>query len=74
MYEHACIKCDGKYRDEDPDPYYCPPCNEVRKSIAKEIDAKIHPSSPIKGGWALFEESQGIQHENGMKFIHEKSL
>jgi uncharacterized Zn ribbon protein len=41
MYTHPCIKCGTQYQDADPDPYYCKSCNDERKKIAKEIDAKI---------------------------------
>lgn len=46
MYSHACIKCDTQYQDKDPDPYYCAPCNEARKVIAAELDAK-RPKNPV---------------------------
>ncbi len=68
MYTHSCVRCGAHYQDEDPDPYYCTPCNEERKRIAKEVDSKIRPSTHIKGNWAMFEESQGIQAPNGMVF------
>ena len=41
--QHKCIKpaCGASYEDNDPDDYYCPPCNEQRKVIAREIDTKL---------------------------------
>lgn len=70
MYMHSCLKCGGQYTDEDPDPYYCSPCNEERKRIvAKEIDAKAVPTSHVKGNWASFEESQPVIEMNGMRFM-----
>lgn len=43
MNKHTCIKpgCGASYEDDDVDAYYCPPCNEQRKIIAAEIDAKF---------------------------------
>ena len=42
-YKHKCIKpsCTQTYEDNDPDQYYCSPCNEERKEIAKQVDAKF---------------------------------
>ena len=45
MYSHPCVKCGTAYQDSDPDAYYCPRCNESRKAIAAEIDAK-RPKNP----------------------------
>lgn len=41
--KHTCIKpgCGASYEDDEIDAYYCPPCNEQRKTIAAEIDAKL---------------------------------
>lgn len=41
MNEHTCVKCKIKYSDNEEDDYYCPPCNEQKKVIAKEIDEKF---------------------------------
>jgi|GEM_PF-4388661 len=41
MFTHSCIKCHTSYEDNDPDPYYCAPCTEVKKALAAEIDAKF---------------------------------
>lgn len=46
MHEHSCIKCSTQYQDEDPDPYYCPACVEVKRQVAAEIDAK-RPKGPV---------------------------
>jgi len=40
MNTHSCIKCKATYVDNDPEPYYCSPCNEERKRAAADIDAK----------------------------------
>ena len=43
MFTHSCIKpaCGAKYQDKDPDPYYCPQCNEIRKQVALEVDKRM---------------------------------
>ena len=41
MNKHKCIKCGAEYEDNDPDDYYCAVCNEQRKVLAAEIDAKL---------------------------------
>jgi hypothetical protein len=40
MYSHPCLKCSKVYQDEDPEAYYCAPCNEERKAIAATVDAR----------------------------------
>ena len=44
--KHNCIKpaCSNTYKDDEPDAYYCEPCQEANKVLAKEIDAKIAAS------------------------------
>jgi len=63
MYEHPCIKCRTKYQDKDPEPYYCPPCNEERKALAKEIDAKVAslPKKPHKSALQEYDEAPKIR-------------
>ena len=59
MVKHSCIKCKAQYEDEELDDYYCPPCNELKKSIAKEIDAKFvgrKPKRPVVSDLKLFEQ------------------
>ena len=50
--KHKCIKpsCPNTYEDNDPDPYYCPTCNEAKKVIAKKIDAQFAgiPRKPVE--------------------------
>ena len=41
MYQRHCVKCNAEYTDEEDDDYYCPPCLEEKKAIAKQIDEKI---------------------------------
>jgi uncharacterized Zn ribbon protein len=41
MYSHSCIKCNTKYQDKDPDPYFCPACVAQKKALAEEIDKKV---------------------------------
>ena len=54
QYSHKCQKCGASYQDNDPEPYFCAVCNDERKRLAKEVDAKMagHVSkrtySPLK--------------------------
>ncbi len=42
-FKHQCIKpsCTQSYEDTDLDAYYCSTCNEERKVIAKQLEAKF---------------------------------
>lgn len=42
QHTHTCIapSCSNTYKDTDPDPYYCPSCQDKKKKVAKQIDAK----------------------------------
>jgi hypothetical protein len=57
-YSHACIKCNGVYQDSDPEPYYCSTCNEQRKAIAQEVDAKLanRPRKVLKSDYQIAQE------------------
>lgn len=70
-YEHKCIKCQAAYKDTDPDPYYCPPCNEERKAIAKKIDATMgaRPKKPMESDLQRYDRMK-----NKYGFIPFKSL
>ena len=41
MNTHSCIKCGTEYQDEDTEAYYCAPCLEAHRALAKEVDAKL---------------------------------
>jgi uncharacterized Zn ribbon protein len=71
MFQHACIKCQTKYSDADPEPYYCPSCNEQRKLIAQEVDKKMahRPQTETKSDLQLYDE---VQKQSGNKFISSK--
>lgn len=71
MFSHPCIKCAAKYDTEDPDPYYCPTCNEARKAIAAEIDKKVRPSKQIKSDFQIYDEMCKLR---GTPFINAKDL
>ncbi len=72
QYTHKCLKCKLEYVDEDPDDYLCETCNEQRKVIAREIDAKLagqvsrqvvsalaeYYASPKVGGFVITRLSQ----------------
>jgi len=66
--KHQCVKCKREYFDNDPDPYYCPTCNEQCKLIAAEIDRKIatQPRKPIK---SLLQEYDEAPKVNGFMVI-----
>ena len=61
IFEHKCIKpsCDTKYKDTDPDAYYCNSCNETRKEIAKQVDKKFENKirEPVKSLLQEYDES-----------------
>ena len=44
-YRLACIKCSEVYSTDDPDPYYCAPCEVEKKKVAAKIDAQLGPST-----------------------------
>ena len=72
MNPHTCTKCKAKYSDEDKDDYLCPPCNEMRKSIAKEIDAKFanRPKKEVRSEWKELERTGSIMaSDNGSKIF-----
>lgn len=56
MYELNCIKCSNKYQSEDEDPYYCVPCNELRKAIAKDVDMKLQSRPSKRKAVSLLQE------------------
>ena len=59
-FTHKCIKpsCPNTYNDNDPDPYYCPTCQEANKALAETIAKKIKPSSrPVKSGLQEYDEA-----------------
>lgn len=39
-YTHTC-SCGKKYKDVDPDPYFCSECVIERKKIAAQIDRQM---------------------------------
>jgi len=59
-YKHKCIKpgCETFYTDTDPEAYYCKNCNETKKEIAKQIDAKLAnlPKKQVKSGMQQYNE------------------
>ena len=70
MNTHSCIKpaCVARYESEDPEPYYCPSCNEQRLVIAKEIDAKMagRPKKEVRG---IFSQKDFVG-KNGRSFFN----
>ena len=73
-FTHTCLTCKISYNDTDPDPYLCPPCNEQRKLIAKQIDTKLAgriSKKPVKSELQLYDE---IQKRTGSKYVNIKHL
>lgn len=70
---HICIKCGINYFDSEVDDYYCPECNEARKVIAKEVDAKLagRTTKHVKSDLQIYDE---ICKARGSKFINIKDL
>ena len=52
-----------QYESEDIDPYYCAACNEQRKEIAKEIDAKLalRPKKPVMTAMQQYDASPKVR-------------
>lgn len=74
MIEHTCIKCKEKYSDEDNDDYYCPTCNELKKQIAKEVDAKMATrvsKRKVKSDLQVYDE---IRQARGSRFVNINDL
>lgn len=68
------MKCKAKYESEDPDPFYCPPCDEVRKEIAKDVDKKmvgVATKRPVKSDLQVYDE---IRKAKGTPFVSIKDL
>lgn len=70
MFTHACIKpgCGNRYEDNEPDHYYCPSCNEMRKAIALEVDKKmasIPREQPVSDLQAFEAEAKVVTTPNG---------
>ena len=68
MFEHSCIKCQEKYQDTDPDPYYCPACKEASLVIAKEVDKKLAGRISRQGKSEL-QQYDEILKRNGGQFV-----
>jgi len=69
MHNVNCIKCGQAYQDNDPDPYYCPPCNEEKKRIAAEIDKKMRSKGSRRGEASLLQEYDQAPKAGGFMII-----
>ena len=60
--KHQCVKCKREYFDNDPDDFYCSPCNEQRKVIAAEVDRRMasQPRKPTKSALQEYDESPKV--------------
>jgi hypothetical protein len=67
-FKHTCIKpaCPNTYEDKDPDPYYCPSCQEKKKALALEVDKRLSakPHKEIKSDLQHYEEIKNAQGIN----------
>ncbi len=59
MYSVNCVKCGAAYQSADPDPYYCKPCDAIRKEVAAEIDRKhaALPKREAKSAMQVYDEA-----------------
>lgn len=66
--KHNCIKCKQTYNSNDPDPYYCTPCEKGKIEIAKEIDAKManRPKTRTKSDFQILDETGQLKVSGGM--------
>lgn len=73
-YTHKCVKCQVPYKDTDPDPYYCEPCNEQRKIIAQEVDRKLAGTvdTNVKSDLQIFDELRKTKGIRG--FVNKNDL
>jgi hypothetical protein len=73
-FTHACLKCQTRYEDTDPEPYYCESCKVERKAIAAEIDKKLATrvsKRQQKSDLQIFNE---ISKARGSRFVNIKDL
>lgn len=62
--QHTCIKpsCGKSYNDNDEEAYYCPSCQQERKAIAAQIDARMATKvrKPVVSELKEFERSAKV--------------
>ena len=68
VYNHTC-SCGKKYKDTDPDDYFCPECVADRKKVAAQIDKQM-ANRPIKRKvltdyQVAMEKGRTVQSANG---------
>lgn len=71
---HKCIKCGTDYSDKEVDDYYCESCNEARKAIAREVDAKIALRGPRRQAKSDLQIYDEIRTARGAPFVSIKDL
>lgn len=71
---HNCIKCRESYSDEEVDDYYCESCNEARKAIAREVDAKIALQGQRRQAKSDLQVYDEIRKARGVNFVSIKDL
>lgn len=72
---HECIKCKKTYQDNEPDAYLCTQCIELKKIIAKEIDAQFasRPRVTPKSDLQAFDETAKTMNVNGRMVTFNKA-
>ena len=73
-YTHNCIKCATQYKSNDIDAYYCEPCLQEKKAIAKEVDAKLATrisNRKVKSDLQVYDE---LRKSRGTQFVNIKDL
>lgn len=73
LFKVHCVKCKVEYKDKEPDDYYCPPCNEARLEIAKQVNAKIQ-NRPKKNTMSGLQQYDQIRKARGVNFVNIKDL
>lgn len=73
-FVHACIKCSQQYSSNEVDPYLCGPCNEQRKIIAKEVDAKLATRVSKRKVKSDFQKYDEICKARGSRFVNARDL
>lgn len=71
---HTCVKpsCGNSYESDEPEAYYCPSCDTVRKHLATAVDAKMG-SRPKKHPAPRF-SPEAFKGNKGRIFFNAKDL
>jgi len=70
-YKPKCVKCGEKYESDEPDDFYCPPCEKIKTEIAKEVDVKLAGRPPKRKVESELKKYDSI---NGGKWVNARDL